>query len=126
MPVRRIQRGQRDAGDRRRQRERQIDQGIDDAASRELVADQHPGDEKAEDRVHHGRDERRAELRRYDATTRGSLIVCQNASQVSDAVRAGSVSERDKDDEAQVEHRVPHRQPESRQHSSPFRAIEHQ
>src|SRR5687768_13051285 len=30
-------------------------------------------------------------LSRYDATTRGSLMVCQNASHVIDAVRAGSV-----------------------------------
>ena len=55
-------------------------------------------------------------LSRYDATTRGSLIVCQNASHVSDAVRAGSVSSGIEDDEAQVEDRVPHRQPEARQH----------
>ena len=31
-------------------------------------------------------------LSRYEATTRGSVIVFQNASHVSDAVRAGSVS----------------------------------
>ena len=42
-PVRRIERGQRDAGHRRRQRERQIDQRVDDPAARKLVADEHPG-----------------------------------------------------------------------------------
>jgi hypothetical protein len=33
-------------GHRRRQRERQVDQRIDDALGRELVAHQHPGDDR--------------------------------------------------------------------------------
>jgi hypothetical protein len=43
-----IQRGQRDAGHRRRQRERQIDQRIDKALAGERIAHQHPGDDQAE------------------------------------------------------------------------------
>ena len=48
-------------GDGRGQREREIDQGIDDALARKVVAHQHPRDEQAEDRVDARRDERGAE-----------------------------------------------------------------
>ena len=66
--VRRIERGQRDAGHRRRQRERQIDQGVNDARPGKLVADEHPRHQRAEDAVHARGDERRAERR--SGTTR--------------------------------------------------------
>ena len=48
--VLREQRGQRDAGDRGRQREGQVDERVDEAAAREAVAHQHPGDDEAEAR----------------------------------------------------------------------------
>ena len=57
-------------------------------------------------------------LSRYDATTRGSVIVCQNASHVIDAVASRQRQQRDEDDEAQVEEREPHRQPEPGQHAA--------
>ena len=44
---RRVERGQRDAGDRGRQRERQVDHGVDDAAAGKAVAHQHPGDDES-------------------------------------------------------------------------------
>ena len=44
--VRRIERGQRDAGDRGRQREGQVDDGVEQAPAGKAVAHQHPGDER--------------------------------------------------------------------------------
>ena len=41
--------GQRDAGHRRGQRERQIDERVEQAPAGEIVARQHPGDDEAED-----------------------------------------------------------------------------
>ena len=60
-PVRRVERRQRDTGDRGRQRERQIDQRIDDAPARKPVSRQHPGDDQPKHRVHHRRRERGAD-----------------------------------------------------------------
>ena len=56
--VRGIERGQRDAGDGRRQGEGQVDDRLDDAAAEKLVAHQHPGDEEPEDGVDAGRRQR--------------------------------------------------------------------
>ena len=50
-----VERGQRDAGDRGGQRERQVDRGVEQALAGKLVAHQHPGHEQAE----HGVDQRR-------------------------------------------------------------------
>ena len=52
-----VDRGQREAGDRRRHRERQVDHRVDDPAARERIAHQHPGDEQPEDGVDRGRGE---------------------------------------------------------------------
>ena len=60
--VRRVERRQRDAGDSRRQRERQIDQRIDDALARKLVAREHPRDDESKDGI-----DRRGRKRRADA-----------------------------------------------------------
>ena len=49
--VRGVERGQRDAGDRGRQREGQVDGGVDQPPQREAVAGQHPGERQAEDEV---------------------------------------------------------------------------
>ena len=46
-----VERQQREAGDDRRQRERQVDQRVDDALAAEPVAHEHPGDQRAGDRV---------------------------------------------------------------------------
>ena len=90
--VRRVERRQRDAGDRRRQRQRQIDQRIDDAAARERIADEHPGHQQAEHRVDAGRGEADApSVSRYDATTRGSVTMCQNCAHDERAVFRKSV-----------------------------------
>ena len=62
--LRRIERGQRDAGDGRRQRKRQIHQRIDQALERKAVAHQHPGHDQTEDRVDR---RRRSPLRRRKA-----------------------------------------------------------
>ena len=56
-----VQRGQRDAGHRRRQRERQIDQRIDETLAGEGIADQHPGHDQAEEGVDQRSQQRRAE-----------------------------------------------------------------
>ena len=53
--VGRIECCQRDAGDRRGQRERQIDKRIEQAASRESVTYQHPCDQQAEADIDDGR-----------------------------------------------------------------------
>ena len=52
--VLRVERGQRDARDRGGQRERQIDQRVDQALAPEFVARQHPRDDQAEHDVDRG------------------------------------------------------------------------
>ena len=49
---------QRQAGDDRRQRERQVDQRVDERLAAELVADEHPRDQHAHHGVDRGDDER--------------------------------------------------------------------
>ena len=61
--VRRIERGERDAGDRGRQRERQIDDGVEEASAGKAVARQRPGDDRAEHDVDQRGRERNAEGR---------------------------------------------------------------
>src|SRR3546814_9972713 len=67
--VGRIQRRQRDTGDRRRQRERQIDQRVEEALAGEAIAREHPGDQRAEHRVDQRADQRRAEAERSEEHT---------------------------------------------------------
>ncbi|SLH30128.1 Uncharacterised protein [Mycobacteroides abscessus subsp. abscessus] len=58
--LRAVEREQHDAGHDGRQREGQIDEGVDHALAGELVADQHPGDQRAHhhvDQRDHHRDE---------------------------------------------------------------------
>ena len=59
--VRGVERGQRDAGDRGRQREGQVDGRVDQPAAGELVAGQHPGEHQPEDQVEGGGEEGDAE-----------------------------------------------------------------
>ena len=70
-------RGQRDAGDRGRQRERQVDQRVDQPLAGEAVAHQHPGDDQAEDGVDRGAASAVAKLTRKAASTRGEASVGQ-------------------------------------------------
>ena len=58
--VRPVERQQHQAGDDRRQRERQVDERVDHALAREAVAHQHPGDQRA----HHAVDQRDEHARR--------------------------------------------------------------
>ena len=56
---------QRQAGDDRRQREGEVDQGVDRILAGELVAHQHPGDDRADDGVDRGHaNEPRAQAQR--------------------------------------------------------------
>ncbi len=69
QPLRGVERGQRDAGDRGRQGERQIDQRVDEPLAGKRVAHQHPGDEQAEDGVDQRRRRSAApKLSRYAAS----------------------------------------------------------
>src|SRR3712207_8558459 len=57
-----VERQQREAGDDRRQRERQVDERVDEALAAEVVADQHPGDDRAHHRVDRGEDRKSTRL----------------------------------------------------------------
>ena len=76
-----VEREQREAGDDRRQRERQVDQRVDEALAAELVAHEDPGDQRAGDGVDHAsRRARRASVNRSAATAWRLLTALQNAS----------------------------------------------
>src|SRR5471030_1556356 len=114
--VGRIQRRQRDAGDGGRQRERQVDQRVDDALAGEFIAYQHPGDDAAEDDVEEGGDQRGAEgqlVRGHHALGR------DGGPEGRPAHREGFEEhrrQRDQHDQRQVENGETERQPESRHH----------
>ncbi len=61
--IRRIDRGKRDAGHCRRQSEGNIDDCIDEAASRKAIAHQYPGEDDAKDHIDQRRNEGGAETR---------------------------------------------------------------
>jgi hypothetical protein len=93
-----VDRRQGDAGDGRWQGERQVDQGVDQAAEGKAVAHQHPGDQQAHRRVHRRR--RRGD---QEADPQGGqdAFVGQRRPDVVDAIlpRAnGERGERDEDD----------------------------
>ena len=64
-----VERQQREPGDDRRQRERQVDQRVDDSLAAELVAHEHPGDQRAGDRVDR-RDDQRGDQRQLQRRDR--------------------------------------------------------
>ena len=68
---RRVERGQGDAGDRRRQPERQVDERVDEAPAWKPVAHQHPGDEETEDGVDRAAMKAMPKLTRKAASVRG-------------------------------------------------------
>jgi hypothetical protein len=59
--VGRIERCERNAGYGGWQCKRQIDGGVEPAPSRKTIANQHPGDDDPEHRIHEGRQDRRSE-----------------------------------------------------------------
>ncbi len=113
-PGRRIERGQRDAGDRGRQRERQVDERRHDAPARKRIAHQHPGDEQAEDAVDRRRRRRRAEAQPVG----GERAARQGDGDILVPAQPGGLEEdrrqRDQDDDAQVKDRDAERQAEAR------------
>ena len=114
--VRRVERGQDDARDRRRQCEGQIDQRVDDAPSRETGSAPAPTRRaKPKTALTPAAASDAPRLNRYDATTRGSVIVSQNARPRHRHRSRGQRRERNQHDEAQVEDREPHREAESRE-----------
>src|SRR5438046_2861152 len=56
-----VERGKRDASDRGRQSEGDIHHSTQNAAQREFIAHQHPGDEESQHDIDGGGDERQAE-----------------------------------------------------------------
>src|SRR5262249_14453470 len=72
----RVNRRERNAGDGGRERERQIDEGVQQAASRESVADQDPGDDHAKDGVDGRREQgdEEAELERGERAGAGYAL----------------------------------------------------
>jgi hypothetical protein len=107
-----IDRRQGDAGHRRRQGEREIDQRIDQALAGEAVADQYPGEDQAENDVDRGREQRgtKTELirshhpRAADGGPEGIPAHGQGL--------GPHRSERDEDDEGQIDQGVTHGQAE--------------
>ena len=97
--------GQRDARHRGRQRERHVDQRVDQLAARKLVAHQRPGDDEAEHAVERRREQRRAEAQ----AIRGDRArIEQHAHEVVPAHRRrlhDQRRERDQHDRAQEERR---------------------
>ena len=101
--VRRIERGERDAGDRRRQREGQVDRRVEELAAGKAVARQHPGDEQAEDANRRAPPRRRARRRRASAAvTRGSRARRPEPASPTDEARRIERRERDQDDQPEI------------------------
>ncbi len=110
--VRREHRGERDAGHRGRQRERQVDQRVDQPAARELVAHERPGDDEAEERI-----DDRGEQRGAEAQAIGSdrARIQQDLLELGEARRAAlddQRREREQHDRAQEERGEAERKPE--------------
>jgi len=115
--VRRIERGQRDAGHRGRQREGQIHGRIHELAAREAVAGQNPGDQEAEDRGGERRDRRHAEAQPQGA---GNARIGGDVPDPRDpeAGRLGDKpGERQQHDEPEAGQRVAEAEPEARDHA---------
>ena len=112
--VRRVDRREGDAGDGRREREGQVDDGVEHALQREVVAHQHPGDQGAHDQVDERRRKRRAEAQAQGRERPG---VDGNAPELLEP-EAGAAQEhrrqRQEYDEAQIGDGEAERQPEAR------------
>ena len=78
--LRPVEREQRQAGDDRRQRERQVDDRVDEALAAEVVADEHPGGDRSEDRVDERRRSTAAPSVSFSAATAsGAVATDQNS-----------------------------------------------
>ncbi len=73
--IRRIQRRKRNAGDGRRQREGQIDEGVEQSTAGKIVSGEHPGDDEAKEQIDDRRREGDEEGRAQRAATRGSEAI---------------------------------------------------
>ena len=114
QPFSRVERGQRDAGDRGRQRERQIDQRVDEPLAGKAVAHQHPGDEQAEDRVDQRGDQRRAESQAVRGQHARRRSPCPERGPGQREGLEERRRQRDQHDQAQVQQREAQREAEAR------------
>jgi hypothetical protein len=94
-----VQGQQRQARDDRRQRERQIDHGVDRALAEEAVPDERPGDGGAGDGLY-GRDRERDEHRQLQR--RDPLCIGDGPPRTVRVCRPHERRERQQDDDAQV------------------------
>ena len=114
--VLREHRGEGDARDRRRQRERHVDERIDQLAPRELVAHQRPGDDEAEHQVDGGGQERGAEGQPVGAErARAEHRVHRSRSSASEVAVTDQGRQRQQHDGAQEDGREAEGEPEARQ-----------
>ena len=123
--VGRIDRGQGNAGHRRRQSEREIHQRVEQAFAGKAVAHQHPRHQDAEYQIDQSADQRRS---------KGQAIGSHRArrsSNVPELVPAErrrfqkSSSQRNQDNQAEIQHGVTQRQSESRQVAAFFESESH-
>ena len=115
----RVDRGERDARDGGRQGERQIDEGVDEPAARELVAHEDPGEQDAEDHVDQRAHERRAEAQ----AVRGEHARTRHRGPELRPAHRGALEdhggEREEHDQRQVQHGEAHGEPEPREDRVP-------
>ena len=113
----RVDRGEGEAGDGRRQRERQIDERVHDALAGERVPHEHPRDEQAEHHVDGGGDQRGPHA---EAVRRQRARAGDGGPELG-AARRGRLEpgrgEGNQHDECQVEQRDAHRQLEAGQNT---------
>ena len=114
--VRGVERGQRDAGDRRRQRERQIHGRVDQPPAGKPVAGQHPGQHQPEDQVEGARRGRRsgttATARRPDPL---GVDLGPEPAETDAAALEEQRADRQDDDDPQHRHRHAEGEAEARQ-----------
>ena len=99
--ARAVEREHQEAGDDRRQRERQVDDRVDERLAAEVVAHEHPGDDRPEDGVRE-RDERgdgQRQLERGDRLRRGDPL--PEAGRALRARRPDERRDRQRDDDRQ-------------------------
>ncbi len=110
-----VERGQRDAGHRRRQSKGQVDDGVEQALAGKFIAHKHPGDQRPEDGVDACACECSAEteLKRrphsWRPDHRPEAVPTQSRRLGKDA------NQGNQDEQAQVENREPERQAKARQ-----------
>ena len=114
-----VDRRQRDARHGGRQRERQVDDGVEHPLEWEVVAHQHPGHERTHDQVDHRRRERRTEAQ---PECRQHPGVGGDVPELGPAQRGRAQEhrrKRDEDDQAQIDQGHAQRRPEARDDAGP-------